>query len=193
MTEYYANACIICSATQSLKRCTRCQMISYCGQLHQKEQWLKHKKLCKIISNMMKERGVSHIFEKLRGTDLEKRENEALCRGRNEAEKTFRDEWSLHLQISKILFRLLRIEAGLIDKLSRLSISEFLQISSHQSYPRQSLRPNEEMLWRLPQSRKLRHHDTADSHVDHPPFHKNSQMFKSTGFHARLLIWLRSA
>lgn len=68
--EFYPNACIICSGTTNLRRCSRCQMISYCSEEHQLEHWPEHKELCKIISIMMKERGVSHLYEKFRGTDL---------------------------------------------------------------------------------------------------------------------------
>lgn len=67
--EFYPNECIVCHKTRDLKRCSRCNMLSYCGIPHQKDHWSEHSDFCRIISTMMKERGVSHIFEKLRGAD----------------------------------------------------------------------------------------------------------------------------
>ncbi|XP_033218492.1 uncharacterized protein LOC117173953 [Belonocnema kinseyi] len=40
-------------------------MISYCGEIHQKDHWKFHKDICKVISDIMKERGVSHLYENL--------------------------------------------------------------------------------------------------------------------------------
>ncbi|XP_033215256.1 uncharacterized protein LOC117171759 [Belonocnema kinseyi] len=68
--EFYPNECTVCHKTQDLKRCGRCQMISYCGSPHQKLHWQHHKDLCRVISDMTKERKVSHLYEKFRGADL---------------------------------------------------------------------------------------------------------------------------
>ncbi|XP_043468126.1 uncharacterized protein LOC122502246 [Leptopilina heterotoma] len=68
--EFYPNACFICQATDDLKRCSRCKMISYCSEVHQMDHWPEHKDLCKTIHAMMKEEGVSHLYEKLRGCDV---------------------------------------------------------------------------------------------------------------------------
>lgn len=67
--EFHANECYICKNTNSLKRCSRCQMISYCGTNHQKQHWKEHKGICKVISSIMRERRVSHVYESLRGAD----------------------------------------------------------------------------------------------------------------------------
>lgn len=70
MKEFYPNACFVCQATDNLKRCSRCRMISYCSEVHQIEHWPGHKDLCKTIHAVMKEEGVSHIYEKLRDSDI---------------------------------------------------------------------------------------------------------------------------
>ena len=66
---YYPNECFVCHTTGTLKRCGRCNMISYCGEIHQKEHWRYHKDICKVISELMKERGVSHLYENLCNID----------------------------------------------------------------------------------------------------------------------------
>ncbi|XP_033218437.1 uncharacterized protein LOC117173901 [Belonocnema kinseyi] len=70
MERFCPNECCVCKSANNIKRCARCQMISYCGKDHQHEHWKYHKDICKIIYNMMKEENVSHLFEKLRGSDL---------------------------------------------------------------------------------------------------------------------------
>lgn len=65
---YYANACHVCKAfgeDVTLKRCSNCKMISYCGKDHQKQHWPQHKDLCKVISEMLNNTlGTSCLFEK---------------------------------------------------------------------------------------------------------------------------------
>ena len=47
---YYQNSCHVCRGRpENLLTCTRCGMISYCGEDHRKEHWLKHRDLCKVI------------------------------------------------------------------------------------------------------------------------------------------------
>ncbi|XP_043479683.1 uncharacterized protein LOC122509580 [Leptopilina heterotoma] len=69
-TSFYPNECIVCKKTEKLKRCSRCQMISYCGEVHQKSHWNEHKNICKIISNIAKEKEITHLYEDLRDCTL---------------------------------------------------------------------------------------------------------------------------
>ncbi|XP_033218438.1 uncharacterized protein LOC117173902 [Belonocnema kinseyi] len=69
MERFYPNECCVCKSANNIKRCARCQMISYCGKDHQNEHWKYHKDICNVISTMMNEQKVSHLFEKLRGSD----------------------------------------------------------------------------------------------------------------------------
>lgn len=64
---FYPNDCIVCKKRKSLKRCSRCQMISYCGEEHQKENWPMHKELCRVISCITKAKRLTHLYEDLRG------------------------------------------------------------------------------------------------------------------------------
>lgn len=66
---FHPNVCFICKTTESLKRCTRCNMISYCGSNHQKEHFPLHKKICKVISIFME--GKNHLFEDFKRDDTE--------------------------------------------------------------------------------------------------------------------------
>ncbi|XP_033227624.1 uncharacterized protein LOC117179702 [Belonocnema kinseyi] len=66
---FYPNSCITCQATGKLKRCNRCQMVSYCGSAHQKEHFPQHQEICKVIARIMSEKKVSHVYEKLRDLD----------------------------------------------------------------------------------------------------------------------------
>ena len=55
---FYANTCHVCKSSVNeaqLKKCSNCKMISYCGKDHQKQHWQQHKKLCKILSEMLAE------------------------------------------------------------------------------------------------------------------------------------------
>ncbi|XP_033216309.1 uncharacterized protein LOC117172463 [Belonocnema kinseyi] len=49
---FFPNACQICGCMGSEKhllRCSKCQMISYCGKDHQVEHWPSHKAFCKAL------------------------------------------------------------------------------------------------------------------------------------------------
>ncbi|XP_024868158.1 uncharacterized protein LOC112452271 [Temnothorax curvispinosus] len=55
---FYATMCHVCKRfgdDVSLKRCSNCKMISYCGQEHQKEHWKQHKSLCKVIQDVLQD------------------------------------------------------------------------------------------------------------------------------------------
>ena len=69
MSEFYPNSCFICQATKKLKRCSRCNMISYCGKEHQLQHWSKHKEFCNEIAEIMKDQKISHLYENLQGFD----------------------------------------------------------------------------------------------------------------------------
>ncbi|XP_033209929.1 uncharacterized protein LOC117168405 [Belonocnema kinseyi] len=60
------NQCHVCHCLedelQTLKRCSRCRMISYCSTAHQKEDWSSHKNLCKVLSDL----GGPKMFQKLK-------------------------------------------------------------------------------------------------------------------------------
>lgn len=66
---FYPNECFVCGSGNSIKRCSRCNMISYCGKNHQKDHWPDHKEICDVISAIMQEKGVLHLFENLRGAN----------------------------------------------------------------------------------------------------------------------------
>lgn len=68
--NFYPNNCHICKKTTNLKRCSRCNMISYCGEVHQKEHWDKHKEMCRILTDITRQKKLTHLYEDLRGCDL---------------------------------------------------------------------------------------------------------------------------
>ncbi|XP_033217086.1 uncharacterized protein LOC117172900 isoform X2 [Belonocnema kinseyi] len=69
LDTFYPNECFICKSPKDLRRCRRCQMISYCGEAHQKDHSESHKEICKIIADILKRKKVTHLFENLRGID----------------------------------------------------------------------------------------------------------------------------
>ncbi|XP_043479684.1 uncharacterized protein LOC122509581 [Leptopilina heterotoma] len=64
--NFFPNDCNVCKKTTDLKRCSRCHMISYCGTEHQKNNWHIHKKICRIISEITREKGLTHLYENMR-------------------------------------------------------------------------------------------------------------------------------
>ncbi|XP_051166635.1 uncharacterized protein LOC127284950 [Leptopilina boulardi] len=54
---FYPNACQICGSRKNLKRCAKCQMISYCGKQHQTEHWRLHKYYCTLLVDLRKKHG----------------------------------------------------------------------------------------------------------------------------------------
>ncbi|XP_043478073.1 uncharacterized protein LOC122508661 isoform X2 [Leptopilina heterotoma] len=65
METHHPIKCHLCGETKKLKRCSSCRMISYCGKEHQMEHRAEHKKLCKIITEIFKAKGKSHIYENM--------------------------------------------------------------------------------------------------------------------------------
>lgn len=69
IATFYPNECVVCHISSPLKRCSQCNMITYCGEAHQRQHWNKHKAICKVISKILKEKKITHIYENLRGLD----------------------------------------------------------------------------------------------------------------------------
>ncbi|XP_051160558.1 centromere-associated protein E-like [Leptopilina boulardi] len=69
---FYPNECYVCEATDSLKQCGSCKMVSYCGEPHQKVDWKNHKTFCRAISTLLKKNHQSHLFEGLKGLSRHK-------------------------------------------------------------------------------------------------------------------------
>merc|ERR1712098_767287 len=44
------NQCVVCGNTKSLKRCSRCFGVVYCGRECQRADWRRHKPLCRPTS-----------------------------------------------------------------------------------------------------------------------------------------------
>ncbi|XP_071556525.1 putative protein MSS51 homolog, mitochondrial [Temnothorax nylanderi] len=63
---FYATMCHVCKRFGdgvSLKRCSNCKMISYCGQEHQKHHWKQHKPLCKAIQDVLRDYSMDYRGE----------------------------------------------------------------------------------------------------------------------------------
>ncbi|XP_014223967.1 uncharacterized protein LOC106650470 [Trichogramma pretiosum] len=63
---FYANACHVCKSSGNetqLKKCSNCKMISYCSKEHQKQHWLQHKNLCRVLAELMDETDKSNPLE----------------------------------------------------------------------------------------------------------------------------------
>lgn len=43
--------------------CSRCKLITYCGQPHQKHDWPNHKEFCRAIHKLLKSRNAPHILD----------------------------------------------------------------------------------------------------------------------------------
>jgi len=46
--------CSLCGSTKNLKYCSGCKKIQYCSTSCQKNDWKKHKKICKVASIISK-------------------------------------------------------------------------------------------------------------------------------------------
>ncbi|XP_033209945.1 uncharacterized protein LOC117168418 [Belonocnema kinseyi] len=68
--RYYPNHCQICQCIDNekspLKRCSRCQLVSYCGKEHQAQDFKQHKDLCKALSKL----GGPRLFVDLKKTQF---------------------------------------------------------------------------------------------------------------------------
>ena len=66
--HFYWGACFVCRATPSaaagttLKRCSRCNAISYCSVEHQRKHWKRHKPLCNYLAAAAAEVGADTFF-----------------------------------------------------------------------------------------------------------------------------------
>ncbi|XP_051160609.1 uncharacterized protein LOC127281125 [Leptopilina boulardi] len=69
---FYPNECYVCGVTTSLRRCSRCHLISYCGEVHQKNDWTSHKTFCSVISMIMRINDLSHLYENSKGFTSQK-------------------------------------------------------------------------------------------------------------------------
>lgn len=47
---YHPCVCNICKKTENLQICAKCKSLSYCSKSHQRLDWFRHKKLCRVIS-----------------------------------------------------------------------------------------------------------------------------------------------
>ncbi|XP_043460922.1 uncharacterized protein LOC122497712 [Leptopilina heterotoma] len=63
---FYPNKCHVCHRLDNkenpLKRCSSCQLMTYCGRDHQLKDWKMHKDFCKIL----KEKGGPEMFSSLK-------------------------------------------------------------------------------------------------------------------------------
>ena len=66
LKSYFSNQCHVCCRLDNneypLKRCSRCQLVSYCGKNHQHYDWKDHKHLFKALSKL----GGPRMFEVLK-------------------------------------------------------------------------------------------------------------------------------
>lgn len=69
---FLPNKCGICDEVNDLKKCTRCNLISYCGGEHQRQHLKDHKRICKVLAEILQESKLSHIFENSHGIDHQK-------------------------------------------------------------------------------------------------------------------------
>ena len=71
---FYANTCHVCKSSGNetpLKKCSNCKMISYCGKEHQKQHWLQHKNLCRVLAEMLDETDMSNLLEDMHNVSME--------------------------------------------------------------------------------------------------------------------------
>lgn len=69
MEQFYPNECVVCKVTKPLIRCSNCQMVSYCGIVHQKQHRQKHGQFCKTVSLLNLMNG-GFLFSHLRDVEL---------------------------------------------------------------------------------------------------------------------------
>ncbi|XP_066907715.1 uncharacterized protein [Halyomorpha halys] len=60
---FYHHICHICKIKlPTIKTCSGCRLISYCSQMHQKEDWKHHKSFCLCVRNYLKEHNLKSLF-----------------------------------------------------------------------------------------------------------------------------------
>lgn len=66
--SYVCHVCKLLESSKcSLKKCSKCKMISYCSKEHQRQHWSAHKDFCKVISEICKCNRMTNLFEKAVG------------------------------------------------------------------------------------------------------------------------------
>ncbi|XP_043478091.1 uncharacterized protein LOC122508674 [Leptopilina heterotoma] len=60
----FPNECYICKSRENLRRC-ECNTISYCSEDHRQQHLSIHKDFCKVVKELLKIKGITHIFEEL--------------------------------------------------------------------------------------------------------------------------------
>ncbi|XP_043476154.1 uncharacterized protein LOC122507484 [Leptopilina heterotoma] len=60
----FPNECYICKSRENLIRC-ECKMISYCSEDHRQQHLSIHKNFCKVVKELLKEKGITHIYQEL--------------------------------------------------------------------------------------------------------------------------------
>ncbi|XP_043476071.1 uncharacterized protein LOC122507434 [Leptopilina heterotoma] len=60
----FPNECYICRSRENLIRC-ECKMISYCSEDHRQQHLSIHKDFCKVVKELLKLKGITHIHEEL--------------------------------------------------------------------------------------------------------------------------------
>lgn len=60
---FYHHICHICKLKlPTIKTCSGCRLVSYCSQMHQKEDWKYHKSLCLCVRNFLKKHNLKGLF-----------------------------------------------------------------------------------------------------------------------------------
>ena len=63
---FYSNTCHVCKSSGNelpIKKCSNCKMISYCSKEHQKQHWLHHKNICRVLAQILDEHDKSNPLE----------------------------------------------------------------------------------------------------------------------------------
>ncbi|XP_043478087.1 uncharacterized protein LOC122508671 [Leptopilina heterotoma] len=60
----FPNECYICKSRENLIRC-ECNTISYCSEDHRQQHFSTHENFCKVVKELLKEKGIAHIHEEL--------------------------------------------------------------------------------------------------------------------------------